>query len=246
MSNTIEFRCTRNAMYDAPGCPGHNDFTARQGHYFHTETVMGAAIGMIASFPKEITQGFTIQDVKGGAIYTWDVATGLIECKRMGKDLQEVHRPGYSTFNLAHRINRGKDMEQERAVFESLESLGRGMYLLGKKLEEDHKKKEQEEREVKQEAEARKLKEGHVLLSGWVSVNSELRKNISFQVPEDIYRKYVEDVTDIDALDKIQDIMEDVSDAHDPSEDNGWSHTGWSEVQQVDFKLEDESDAEED
>lgn len=58
-----EFRCTRNALYDHD-CLGHDDLTARQGHYITADNEEQAREQMGIRFPEEIEAGFTVQPWK--------------------------------------------------------------------------------------------------------------------------------------------------------------------------------------
>lgn len=243
MSDTVEFRCTRNAMYDAPGCPGHNNFCARQGHYFHTETVMGAVIGMISSFPKEIAYGFTIQDVKSEAVYTWDVTTGLIEYKPDGESFRQVHRSGYSAFNLPWRILRGKDMEQEPLIAKSLDDLDRAVSAAIRKTQEEQHREDERQRSQRRQAalDAEADERGDVRMEGWVIAHLEphsMRKKVQFRVPKETYEQWVKLPDNIDAYHKIQSIMEDVSEVYRSDDLEGWEHIDPISVEDVSFKLE--------
>jgi hypothetical protein len=48
-----EFRLTRIEIYSDPNCPGHNDVSARQGHYIPAESEEEARAQMIEWFPNE-------------------------------------------------------------------------------------------------------------------------------------------------------------------------------------------------
>lgn len=59
-----EYRCTRNALYTHQ-CLGHDDLTARQGHYIKASSQEEAWEKMAIRFPDEVEQGFTVQDWEG-------------------------------------------------------------------------------------------------------------------------------------------------------------------------------------
>ncbi len=59
-----EYRCTRNALY-SHNCLGHNDLTARQGHYVWAESEEEAWEKMATKFPEETEAGFTVQAWEG-------------------------------------------------------------------------------------------------------------------------------------------------------------------------------------
>jgi len=59
-----EYRCTRNASYSHK-CLGHNDLTARQGHYVWAEGEEEAWQKMATRFPEEAEAGFTVQAWEG-------------------------------------------------------------------------------------------------------------------------------------------------------------------------------------
>ncbi len=62
------YRCTRDAPYDDPNCPGHKDVTARQGHYVNAETEDDARAKMAREFPGET---FVIQYLRPA--FDWPV-----------------------------------------------------------------------------------------------------------------------------------------------------------------------------
>jgi hypothetical protein len=49
-----EYRCTRNRIYESPGCPGHTQLEARQGHYIQADSEADALIAMWESFPDDV------------------------------------------------------------------------------------------------------------------------------------------------------------------------------------------------
>ncbi len=57
-----EYRCTRPDLYANPNCPGHNDVTARQGHYVDANSVEDAHREMRRRFPND--SRFDVQLVK--------------------------------------------------------------------------------------------------------------------------------------------------------------------------------------
>jgi len=59
-----EYRCTRNSLY-LHNCLGHNDLSARQGHYIMAESTEEAWEKMASRFPKETEIGFTIHEWQG-------------------------------------------------------------------------------------------------------------------------------------------------------------------------------------
>ncbi|PPS41949.1 hypothetical protein [Chroococcidiopsis sp. TS-821] len=59
-----EYRCTRNALYTHE-CLGHNDVTARQGHYVKANSAEEAWEKMAIRFPEEVNEGFTVQEWEG-------------------------------------------------------------------------------------------------------------------------------------------------------------------------------------
>lgn len=59
-----EYRCTRNALYTHE-CLGHNDITARQGHYVKANSAEEAWEKMAIRFPEEVNEGFTVQEWEG-------------------------------------------------------------------------------------------------------------------------------------------------------------------------------------
>jgi len=61
----FEFRCTRNAPYTEPGCPGHTALKARQGHYIVAYSHEEALRVMAERFPDEVESGFTADIFKG-------------------------------------------------------------------------------------------------------------------------------------------------------------------------------------
>ena len=56
-----EYRCTRNAPYRSPNCPGHTDCSARQGHYIYAQSREDALRKMALLFQNEHVYGFTAQ-----------------------------------------------------------------------------------------------------------------------------------------------------------------------------------------
>jgi len=56
-----QFRCTRPEVY-SPGTPGHEDRSARQGHYIFAETPEEAIAIMKRLFPEE--NRFDLQEWK--------------------------------------------------------------------------------------------------------------------------------------------------------------------------------------
>ena len=52
------WRCTRNAPYSSPNCPGNRLTSARQGHYVSAATKQEALDYMRCQFPHD-TDGFT-------------------------------------------------------------------------------------------------------------------------------------------------------------------------------------------
>lgn len=56
-----EYRCTRNAPYSNPRCPGYADTSARQGHYVWAEDVVEAITHMETDFPQDGNEGFSIR-----------------------------------------------------------------------------------------------------------------------------------------------------------------------------------------
>ncbi len=59
-----EYRCTRNALYSHQ-CIGHDDLTARQGHYIQANSIEEAWQKMAIRFPEETEAGFTVQAWEG-------------------------------------------------------------------------------------------------------------------------------------------------------------------------------------
>lgn len=59
-----EYRCTRNAPY-AHNCIGHDDLTARQGHYIRANSAEEAWERMAIRFPDEVEAGFTVEEWEG-------------------------------------------------------------------------------------------------------------------------------------------------------------------------------------
>lgn len=59
-----EYRCTRNAPYQHE-CPGQSDLRERQGYYVWAECTESAWEKMAGRFPKETTDGFTIEEWEG-------------------------------------------------------------------------------------------------------------------------------------------------------------------------------------
>lgn len=57
-----EYRCTRNALYANDGYVGHDDVTARQGHYIKANSIEEAWEIMATRYPKETEAGFTVQE----------------------------------------------------------------------------------------------------------------------------------------------------------------------------------------
>lgn len=55
------YRCTRRKPYESPGCPGHMDKSARQGHYIEAESRDEAIQKMAKQYPDEVVPGFDIQ-----------------------------------------------------------------------------------------------------------------------------------------------------------------------------------------
>jgi hypothetical protein len=55
-----EFRCTRRDPYASPGCSGHKNPSARQGHYLYAKTERDAVIEMRKDFPRDI-DGFDVE-----------------------------------------------------------------------------------------------------------------------------------------------------------------------------------------
>lgn len=70
-----EYRCTRNALYTHP-CLGHDDLSARQGHYITAASDEEAWQKMAARFPDETDEGFTIQEWKGFNVTILEVDDG--------------------------------------------------------------------------------------------------------------------------------------------------------------------------
>jgi hypothetical protein len=56
-----EYRCTRNALY-SHDCIGHDDITARQGHYIHANSAEEAWEKIATRFPEETEAGFTVEE----------------------------------------------------------------------------------------------------------------------------------------------------------------------------------------
>jgi hypothetical protein len=78
MREEREYRCTRNEPYDNPGCPGHLNSSARQGHYIFAKTALLAAIKMFTTYPEDALYGFTIADKeKESMMWTWSFIDGL-------------------------------------------------------------------------------------------------------------------------------------------------------------------------
>lgn len=48
-----EYRCTRPDLYDSPGCTGHKNPSARQGHYVNAESLDDALAQMKKKFPSD-------------------------------------------------------------------------------------------------------------------------------------------------------------------------------------------------
>ena len=48
-----EFRCTRTELYNDPGCPGHNNLKAREGHYINADSKEDALATMAKNHPSE-------------------------------------------------------------------------------------------------------------------------------------------------------------------------------------------------
>mgnify|MGYP001616966821 CR=1 FL=1 len=48
-----EFRLTRCMLYSDPKCLGHDDLTARQGHYIQAESELEARKQMLVMFPRD-------------------------------------------------------------------------------------------------------------------------------------------------------------------------------------------------
>ncbi len=59
-----EYRGTRNAPY-SHNCLGHNDLTARQGHYVSADAEEEAWEKMATKFPEETETGFTVEAWEG-------------------------------------------------------------------------------------------------------------------------------------------------------------------------------------
>lgn len=60
----FEFRCTRPELY-GPGCPGHLDVTARNGHYIRAKTAADAIAQMNVQYPGEWIQVQLWRDENG-------------------------------------------------------------------------------------------------------------------------------------------------------------------------------------
>ncbi|MDJ0726223.1 MAG: hypothetical protein QNJ38_14005 [Prochloraceae cyanobacterium] len=56
-----EYRCTRNEPYKHD-CIGHDDITARQGHYIMANCAEAAWQEMAKRYPQETELGFTVQE----------------------------------------------------------------------------------------------------------------------------------------------------------------------------------------
>ncbi len=56
-----EYRCTRNEPYKHD-CIGHDDITARQGHYIRANCAEAAWQEMAKRYPQETEFGFTVQE----------------------------------------------------------------------------------------------------------------------------------------------------------------------------------------
>jgi hypothetical protein len=67
-----EYRCTRNALYQHH-CIGHDDLTARQGHYLQASCAEEAWEKMAIRFPDETEAGFTVQEWEGGNVTITEV-----------------------------------------------------------------------------------------------------------------------------------------------------------------------------
>lgn len=106
-----EYRCTRNALYSHQ-CIGHDDLTARQGHYIQANSIEEAWQKMAIKFPKETAAGFTVQE--------WDsFNVKVIEIRRdAGGDIIEIEQVGDGTTieirkgiegNIVERVKRDKE-----------------------------------------------------------------------------------------------------------------------------------------
>ncbi len=71
-----EYRCTRNALY-SHSCIGHDDITARQGHYIKAQSKEEAWEKMAIRFPEEVAEGFTIQEWEGFDVIVVEVKDNL-------------------------------------------------------------------------------------------------------------------------------------------------------------------------
>lgn len=71
-----EYRCTRNALY-SHNCIGHDDITARQGHYIKAQSKEEAWEKMAIRFPEEVAEGFTVQEWEGFDVIVVEVKDNL-------------------------------------------------------------------------------------------------------------------------------------------------------------------------
>lgn len=113
MTEEKEYRCTRQAPYDAVGCPGHSSSSSRQGHYVFADSAMAAAMKMFVDYPEEAFHGFTIQlkDNKS-AMFTWTISQGLRlleEAERLRLPDLFVAMSGYTTERDPMRL--AKDLQ---------------------------------------------------------------------------------------------------------------------------------------
>ncbi len=106
-----EYRCTRNAMYSHQ-CIGHDDLTARQGHYIQANSIEEAWQKMAIKFPEETEAGFTVQEWKGFNVKVLEIRQdqegNVIEIEQVG-DGTTIEVKKDKEGNIVERVKRDKE-----------------------------------------------------------------------------------------------------------------------------------------
>jgi hypothetical protein len=93
-------------------CIGHDDLTARQGHYIQAHSIEEAWQKMAIRFPEETEAGFTVQEWRGLNVFAIEIKQdregNIIEIEQMGDGTTievKKDKEGY----IVERVKRDKE-----------------------------------------------------------------------------------------------------------------------------------------
>lgn len=236
-----EFRCTRNQPYLAPGCPGNNYYTGRQGHYVFARTPLGAALQMISSWPDDIVHGFIIQERGTDRVFSWTARTGLVLYRvsrdHIGADLprdnvhchEEPHHPTLDPSLILERA--AAQIDADRTIADELEAWRNLRIKL--KREGEEKKREEHQASLRQAELERKtapVGDGETIaVQGTVDMTAYFTKYVVADVPIELLEEYKQNVENgpcDDVMNRMNDIFINKA-MEEPLEEiggvNGWS-----------------------